>query len=357
MITVITGSPGAGKTAFVVNELDKLPESRPLFVHAVPDLQVPHEAIYCKSSLCSHCSEADKPEGALCVEDWPSWAPIGAILFIDEVQRVWRPRASGSAVPESVAALETHRHRGVDFFLVSQGPHLFDGNVRKLVSRHVHLVAKWAGRISYEWPECKQNTDMVGDAVKRPYKLPKQVFGKYKSAEVHTKQNHAKPLAFYALLAMIPVGGFLGYKVYARIQAAIHPEEIKPTAPAAVPASPALSAVLAVPVAAPGSPVHDFKPRVEGRPETAPAYDGLYRVSRSPIVMGCVGTPDYCRCFTVKATRAEVSEPWCRAFLRREVFYPFEETRIPVPAAPVAASASPPALASSSVSSVSPDQQ
>lgn len=326
MITVITGSPGAGKTAFVVNELDALPETRPLFVHAVPDLQIPHELIYCKSTLCSHCSAADKPEDAVYVEDWANWAPIGAIIFIDEVQRVWRPRASGSAVPESVAALETHRHRGVDFYLVSQGPHLFDTNVRKLVSRHVHLVAKWAGRISYEWPECKQNTDAVGDAIRRPYKLPKKVFGKYKSAEVHTKQEHKKPLAFYALLLVIPIGGFLGFKVYQRIDSAIHPEKLKPPVSAPVAPSPPFTA--SVPVAAPvvtPFPVPDFQPRVEGRPETAPAYDGLYKVNAAPIILGCIGTPEDCRCYTVKATRAQVTEPWCRAFLRREVFYPFEE--------------------------------
>lgn len=78
-------------------------------------------------------------------------------------------------------------------------------------------------------------------------------------------------------------------------------------------------------------PVPDFQPRVA---ETAPAYDGLYKVNAAPIILGCIGAPDDCRCYTVKATRAQVTEPWCRAFLRREVFYPFEE--VPKAAASVA---------------------
>lgn len=331
MITVITGSPGAGKTAFVVNELSMLDGNRPLFVHAVPGLQFAHEPIFCRSTLCSHCVEAEKPENALYVEDWDRWAPIGALIVVDEVQRVWRPRANGAPVPDSVAALETHRHRGVDFYLISQGPHLFDVNVRRLVSRHVHLVSKWLSRFSYEWPECKLATDETGNAIKRPYKLPAKIFSKYKSAEVHTQQTHSKPLAFYALLLLLPALGFMGYRVYTRLHEYQHPEPPKPAiAPASPAAPPAVAAASPSATPEPKKPTPDFHPREAGQPETAPAYDGLYRVNAAPIVMGCIGTPDSCKCYTVKATLALVDEAWCRAYLRREVFYPYE----PVPVHP-----------------------
>lgn len=335
MITLITGAPGAGKTAFVVNELAALDGQRPLFVHAVPGLAYPHEPIYCRSTLCSHCAEAQKPDEALYVEDWDKWAPIGALIVIDEVQRIWRPRMSNAAVPESVAALETHRHRGVDFYLISQGPHLFDINVRRLVSRHIHLVGKWLSRFSYEWPQCRDETDRVHDAIKKPYKLPAKVFGQYKSAEVHTPQRHAKPLAFYALALLLPVLGFLGYRVYARLHEFQHPDEGKPAIAPAGPPPAATPVPVSLPSPTPApKPVPDFQPREAGRPESAPAYDGLYRVNAAPIVMGCIGTPDACKCYTVKATVALVDEAWCRAYLRREVFYPYEPVpRVPHPVA------------------------
>ena len=55
MITLITGTPGAGKTAWTVQELTRLPSQRKIYIHGVPELKIAHEPIFCISELCEHC--------------------------------------------------------------------------------------------------------------------------------------------------------------------------------------------------------------------------------------------------------------------------------------------------------------
>lgn len=108
MITLITGTPGAGKTAWTVQEITRLPSQRKLFIHGIPELKIAHEPIYCLSELCDHCREhthiVTSPDGqetleaintpgipVFLVETWPDWVTDGSLVIIDEVQRIWRP--------------------------------------------------------------------------------------------------------------------------------------------------------------------------------------------------------------------------------------------------------------------------
>ena len=104
-LSLITGVPGSGKTAWMVSQLMSRPDlqGRPLYVCGIPDLKIPHEDITQDEA-----------------RNWPEWAPTGALIVIDECQKVFRPRKSGSDVPAYVSELETHRHRGLDFFLLTQ---------------------------------------------------------------------------------------------------------------------------------------------------------------------------------------------------------------------------------------------
>ncbi len=327
MITLITGTPGTGKTAYVVSEILNLDGTRPVYIHAIPDLKLPHTQIYCRSTLCEPCQSALKPDDAPFVETWPEWAPQGAILVLDEVQRVWRPRGPSAAVPESVAGLETHRHKGLDFFLISQGPHLFDGNVSRLVGRHVHLVAKWAGRYAYEWPECHRDTGSVTGAVKRNYKLPAKVFDLYTSATLHTKQEKKKPLAFYLIFPVIIISVLLSWRVYVRIQKAMHPEPLplpadtKPTIPTGqtspVPAQNASTSTF--------NPTPNFQPRSPGRIESAPAYDGTYAVKEAPLLVAGVYDGTICKLIAKGGRRYPATQEFCIAYVKGDVDYQFEK--------------------------------
>jgi len=175
-ISLITGVPGSGKTAWMVHQLMTRADlkDRPLYVFNIPDLKVPHEAITEEQAIT-----------------WPEWAPTGALFVMDECQRVFRPRRSGSDVPAYVSEFETHRHRGLDFFLLTQNPRLIDANVRDLVGEHRHIGKTLIGlrRMLY-WNSGGAKTPAarrdIAEASTSVFFLPKKAFGMYKSAEEHT---------------------------------------------------------------------------------------------------------------------------------------------------------------------------
>lgn len=345
MITLITGTPGAGKTAWTVQELTRLPSQRKIYVHGIPELKIAHEPIYCTSNLCEHCQSLiqlghdgsymelpDQPGQALpLVEQWPEWATDGSLIVIDEVQRIWRPSSSGK-LPDEIAALETHRHHGLDFWLISQGPHLFHSNVRLLIGKHIHLVSKWNGRSEYEWPECRQNVTSRGDAVTRPYTLPRKIFHLYKSSSLHIKQNHRKPLAFYAFFFSLFLLVLVFYLAWQRVMANI-PDDIKSvtdtpgqTAPAGGSGGAVTDLKSTVNIMSPvGAEYPDFTPIRSNLPESAPAYSHIIKVTQIPRLIACVNTPETgCKCYSKQAAPYPTSYEFCLSFIKGEYFNPYK---------------------------------
>ncbi len=327
MITLITGGPGTGKTAWLLNELIDLRKNEPeklLYIHGIRNLRgILHTQIFCKSQLCDICRGLVIPHDGLYVEMWPEWKETGSLIIIDEVQRIWRPRTGGSPMPSSVSGLETHRHYGLDFWLISQGPHLFENSIRLLVGRHVHLVSKWNGRVQYEWPECKQDVQSRTDAVTRPYSLPKRVYNLYDSAELHTKQPKRKPLAFYAMISSLVLLVVLGYFVYSRISSKVTPlttasnyqkKEIEGAPAPSVSTSVSESAMQSFP---------DFKPVIENLAESAPAYRPLIKVTAAPLLAGCILQKDKCKCYTAQATPYPTSDIFCHEQITNKLFNPY----------------------------------
>lgn len=254
MITLITGTPGSGKTAYALDmmlRLMKLDNSRRLYVHGIPDLKIAHEIVVCDSQACDFCPTLPKSKKVLVLQtdgqgnelpvseavereidivykeakNWHEWAENGSILFFDEVQNLHRPRGSGAAVPPNVAAYEVHRHKGLDFFMITQNPALIDSNVRSLISRHIHLTATWARRIQHEYNQCK--TDLgstTGESLKSNYVINKDVFSLYKSASLHTKVERKKPLVLFLLPLIFAFIFFLGYYEYNHFVDKAHPK-------------------------------------------------------------------------------------------------------------------------------------
>lgn len=321
MLTIITGTPGAGKTAYAVAELadllDKSP--RPVFVMGIPELRLPHEVA---PEVAQWTRIVPSPEDASLLEAEFTF-PDGALVVVDEAQKIYRPRSVGSKVPPHVAAFEKHRHKGLDFWLITQHPNLLDANLRKLAGKHVHLRGHWAGRELLEWPEVS-DPDSKSDrasAVRRRYKLPKRVFGLYKSASLHVKQKRRLPLAVYVFVAVLGVAGVLGYRVFDRVSSAINGESKPAAASAAHPGSGAAAGAAAV--APDVLSVSSFKPRLNGRPESAPLYDGIRKVVAMPAVAGCMATPKRCTCYTEQGSESGLSDAECRAWLKAPPFNPF----------------------------------
>ncbi|MBN8504878.1 MAG: hypothetical protein J0L58_10385 [Burkholderiales bacterium] len=258
MITLITGAPGAGKTAALVDLLQTECERRALYVDGIPELKIAHVPL----------------ESA---KRWPELVEDGAAVVIDEVQRVWRPRGGAAAVPPEVAALETHRHRGLDFYLVTQHPNLLDANVRRLVGRHVHLRdVGMLGRWWYEWPEAANPETFKSAPIKKRYTLPRKAFGLYRSASLHIKPIRSVPRALIVLgLALAALAG-LSYRAVASIS-----ERVSPSPPAAASAASA-------PLPAASQPVAEA---------SGPELPAQVVQSEPVRVVGCAATPKRCICY------------------------------------------------------------
>ncbi|MFQ1966856.1 zonular occludens toxin domain-containing protein [Aeromonas veronii] len=316
MITLITGVPGAGKTLYCVHEIltKESKTDRPIFVDGIPDLILRHEV-------------APDPL------EWHNWAPDGAHIVIDEVQRVWRPEAAGKLIPESIAQLETHRHRGLDFTIMTQHPSLIHSNVRRLVGRHIHVRRTALGVYVYEYPECMNSPDTAfkNALTKVRWPHPKSSFGVYKSASIHQKVKFRIPKPLIVFICCSVAVALLGARLYYRVFGT--PDEPLPT-PSTTQAQPLpqpASQSTTGPQLAASPPVEEkdlreqFIPRVYGQPETAPAYDHLRNVVTMPVVAACIADADRCMCYTQQMTKVDMTESQCRERVKRGAFDPYRD--------------------------------
>ncbi len=320
MITLITGAPGAGKTAALVSMLADLGKDRAIYAHGIPDLTVPHVAL-------------DDPT------TWPDTVPDGSVIIIDEVQTVWRPSGPGQKIPDHIAKLETHRHRGLDFYIITQGPNLVHSNVRALVGRHVHLRdIGYLGRWWYEWPETADNcrTGWKNAPIKKRYRLPKHIFSSYKSASVHVKPVRSFPMALVVLAVALVGVVWLGWGAIQTFQQKANGGPLPNLTDK--PAKPAQAITVAnMPPSDSNMKPSDgnmqqtafiddriaFIPRVSDRPETAPAYDGIRQVVNMPLVIGGACFKGACKCYTQQGTDAGLSDSLCRQWIENPRFDPY----------------------------------
>lgn len=267
-ITLITGVPGTGKTAFIVSELEKIAATgRVIFVDNIPGLKVEHyragNVLDWHKGSWLHIDQYKRTSPAVVSageessddgnENWipnpevvkdsegalhrlafngegvpvgsvPYESHKGALLVIDEAQRHFRPRPAGSVVPDHVAALEVHRHQGLDIWLVTQRPGLVDANVRALCGKHIALRQTPLGRYKYEWPEVGdiESKTSRDNAARSRYKLPRHVFDLYKSAEAHVKHRISLPMAAKVLMVALPAAAFFLWQSYTMISAKFH---------------------------------------------------------------------------------------------------------------------------------------
>lgn len=317
MITVITGAPGTGKSAALVSLLKELSSDRAVYVNGIPDLKIDHQEL-------------------LDPTKWMDEVPDGSIIVIDEVQRIWRPRGPGSKVPPDISALETHRHRGLDFYLVTQSPRLIDSNVRGLTGRHVHLRDIGVlGRYWYEWPECADQcaTSWKNAPIKKRYRLPKAIFADYKSASVHVKPIRSFPVMLVVMVLALLVTLGVGYRTWTAISSKVNPVPALASAP--VPGQPVLpSPHVDLPPAQPAF-IDDriaFIPRISNKPETAPAYDALRVVVNMPVISGAVCSKGSCKCFTQQGTDTGLSNDDCKQWMKNPSFDHYRLS--PAPPAP-----------------------
>ena len=331
MIYLITGNPGTGKTLHMVSMLAKREDlrNRPLYIDGINELdsdKIPYLPM---------------PEGCN-GGNWHEWLPDGAILVVDECQRYWRARSNGSKVPEAVQAMETHRHKGVDIYLLSQKPGQLDYNLKALVGNHKHLwVSQLGTRRMFEWQRCA-NPDSkadVANALVRGYKLDKSAYNLYKSAEVHTKTVQGKSKWLWLMPVVLLATGGLSYWGYSQFTDGLEPEQ---TAAAPADAAPTGGGGGATaPHQTPGgdsAPAYappaeevktlkpeDFRPSMDGKPWTAPAYAPQNTaISTMPYPVACVKSGAACTCYTDQATPIRgMDKGLCIDFAENGIYNPY----------------------------------
>lgn len=360
MITIISGTPGAGKTLYTIEKLllpmvgktieGKDANGEPVVIPRtiytnINGLQVEHELI-----------DGGENQG---LRDWHKWAKPGSLIVFDEVQKVWPPRPNGSKVPDDIQALDTHRHMGVDFILITQNVINLDKHIHALGGRHLHVrrIANMGLAVVYEWDHVSRGLMFSKSISKAPWRYDKKVFKLYKSAELHTKQQRKIPGLVWFILAGILGLAVLGPTLKARMSERFGtpsqvttstPEKSKPSTsqPAAHAAEPAF--------------IDDrvaFIPRISNKPETAPAYDELRKVVNMPQVSGGACFKGVCKCYTQQGTDVGLSHAECKAWMQNPPFDNYRQQVTPVasgnplastPSAPAEISAAP----SQSLSSV-----
>ena len=328
MIELITGLPGNAKTLYTIGEVKKRAEleNRSVYYAGIKELQL-------------DWTEIDPLK-------WNEVVPSGAIIVIDECQKIFRNRSMGSQPPKYVSDLEEHRHKGLDFYLITQHPSLIDPAIRRLTQVHKHLIRIFGMEAStvHKWNGCTDNPDKAPsrkDSEKVRWAFDKSLYGVYKSADEHTMRRSI-PLRLKLLLlvpVLIALAFWLVYKLtVGKVVPGEHAAGHKPVA--GVPQSgaarrpyPAVDAVQdgLPPRAVPFDPVADAErfvqqstPRVEGLAYTAPKYDAITVPSRAPVPAACVQRGADCKCWSQQATPLDVTYNMCLGFARNGYFQEFD---------------------------------
>lgn len=370
-----TGVPGAGKTLYTVSKV--LPEiaaqrfeyqgretKRRLMVGGIPELLIEHEVIDVpvfdpESNRDDWGSmrrdPGDPPLEVPCrADNWWLWCMPGDLIVIDECQRLFRPIASGRKVPQFIAKLETHRHYGIDFVLITQHPQLLHTNVRNLIGRHQHVRRMFGGgsTVIYEWDHCT-HPDKVKTAAVTYWRHDKKAFRLYKSAEVHTKPATSTPWPVYvmAVCALATLG--LGYHFYKK-RLSGQPEAI--AAPTGNPGTPAADSQV--------KPAQGIEPVPTASAPKKPKPEVLMFVAMHPApptpedmpqlpdhVAGCYVVDDKCQCVTTTPARIhEGYASFCKAVMAGLYAIPSHRVATPSQAASAPLGAVPPAPAIASAS-------
>lgn len=315
MINLITGLPGASKTLYTLSIVDALSKStnRPVFYSGIADLKLPNWTEI----------EADK---------WFE-CPANSLVVIDECQRVFRPRTNGTVPPPHVSELETHRHKGIDLYMVTQHPMLADTALRRLSGRHLHVVRQFGMQRStvHEWPSVKDTCDKTSgraDSIKHLWSFDKSMFDKYKSAEVHTVKR-VIPMRVKLLMCipfLLAAAVYYGYK---RFEAKTKPDAVL------------VDQAKYIGVSSPGAKqaasyknamedakqyAYDRTPRVESLAFTAPRYDEVTKPTIAPVPVACVQSAKGCKCYSQQGTRLDVDVTMCKKIVDEGFFVDFDNS-------------------------------
>lgn len=263
--------------------------------------------------------------------------PNGSLIFIDEAWKwfghLHDPRGAN---PPHVLALAEHRHRGIDMVWTYQQPSQIFPFARGLMAEHRHLVRKFGTMFcdAYDWQELCEDVKSSAKreaAQKSLVPIPKETFGLYKSAEVHTIKRKFPLKVILLPVVLVAAAGLLWFAVNA-LRPKNMADRINGKSPdaAAAAAESSGGGGAAGPEVDPFSPqglkayADRLRPRFSSMPESAPIYDDRPAVS-VPQVFCMASAPGQAAdgwkdasvsCFTEQGTRYSLPTPEARTLAR-----------------------------------------
>lgn len=325
MINLITGLPGSGKTLYTLKTvkdyvdrenkalLDQAKPPRPVYYHGIPELTIPGWELM------------ESPE------DWIN-LPSHSIIVIDECQSTFRPRAASVKPPPYIAEFETHRHKGLDFFLMTQHPMLVDGNIRRLAGKHYHVVRFYGFQKStiHEFQQVRDNVDKnLKNSISTHFIYPKEVFTWYKSADAHTIKKRI-PMRMIMLVVLPFVLLYVGYLAFGAINNMLNkPNDFAEEKNGLLPGAKSQDSSpqgTSYPEAVKMSYLEARTPALPDFPHTAPIYEELTKPVRAPYPAACISAKSYgCKCFTDKGTKLMVSANVCQQIVQNGYYVDWQE--------------------------------
>jgi zona occludens toxin len=302
MLTVITGSPGAGKTANVVerflmplaakdwqedaitSEGEKVVVKRRVFTN-INGLLLEHEKI-----------DADD------LMKWQDWVKPGDLIVFDEVQKPWPLTGANKEQPKCITELETHRHYGIDMILMTQHPMLINAAIVRLAGQHLHIRKLGNSRFAtiYEWDGVSRTLLYKNAFAKKPWRRSRAAEQAYRSSSLHTKQKRAVPTVLFVIVACLIAFPLMAWKFGGNFTERYFSG--KPLIPAGAPASPTATAAAAA--AAPA-----------GGQGTSPdgARGAAASAAQPPVFSGCAAIRDRCDCMDTTGRLVEKPVDFCKA--------------------------------------------
>lgn len=147
--------------------------------------------------------------------DWRK-APDGSIIVIDEVQLVEPFKQTKNKDEPIIQDLTIHRHRGFDFYFITQSANLLHVQLKDLIGLHWHITVPW-GWVSkvYQYGSYRQNPNAVSIKMSAERKFnfspPDRLFKLYKSTTINTHQKRIpyKPIILFLSVILFAIGGFV----------------------------------------------------------------------------------------------------------------------------------------------------
>ena len=329
MIYLVTGTPGTGKTAMVVDMI--LNNVDGLFKMTIEDGTVVDRPLYfchidgldAKKFKAHELSEEEIQSAPL-----DQIMPQGGVLIVDEADYTYPVRPPSQAVPPYIKTLKELRHHGFTLILMVQHPTMIDRYIRQLVGKHIHLERKAIGTKRYEFFRCEESLNAAAftSVVGSQYRPPKEAFKYYKSASQHIKFKKK----LHPVFIMIPIGivfmFYLGVPLFSKWfglsdnqsqkqkseqqHAKIEEQDVLNVVQP--PTLPQQSKFQEAAASVPEFSEAYYRPRVEGMPETAPIYDGIRSVNRMESVAACIKGRKGCDCYTDFGTKVSIKPETCR---------------------------------------------